>query len=1782
MCLLSHAIDQSVQGRPAEPLLLFSVPPPHCPALHAQVATPRHDILLVRRNGSTLPAPARSSIFCDAALAASDLNEHVPGHSNTPSRCVNFSSNEPVASDEITQSAARLPPASFRGTEGRHSQLHLSLIHQARDELEGLLGNCCGKARENESSTRSLALRDQKTLFAALQEELEQVKIQSRLRGTVIRGVSATEILSSPAAPSPEKALKDPTTSSNIQDELNDEFRGHNLSLMRASTALDGADREALNAVYDWVRRADEHWTQSTELLDAQLKHQEQLARSKAAELDQCSQKCEMMERQLLHLKTHLEAEQARNMQLEAELEQALQDSAGRKQLMARLLDTEHKLEIEVQRREEVEKCLEAERTQHLQDRADATAEGKEKQQQTQRLLEQVSWQGDSARLQLAAEQVRVQQAEQLSNELAQEVLSYKKQLDELQKEVNNLQSHQPRLLLHQVRLREHKLSSAQREERGAILTMSYKKWQREFLQSRRSVQCARFLTAVRLQRNRLSRKSSVSISNDDVSAWVAPWAPTSHRTYDASLFKANHAIFRLPGAANGMGRRNGARLCASLDFRLLANAFEVFVDDARVARCARRRSTQVEKSFQRGKIQLFLGSTVGCGRAAAISTQLPFPRRRLLRGTKVRVDKEKDNAQHISGSRLTQKNFAHNEPDSGSGRDDAVGLAWGGVQGVAFWLWYQTGKLARQKQILVTRSLIKKNARLVATGFQAIKKFALICEAIGNFDESKTVLATMKYFRHWLVFFKRKLALDKTWMHLVVSLNAALLWKKKAQAMTLGTCWRRSLDAAVLLCTRAHSAFMRNDVLVRLALTEWRHTAILAALQRDTFQASRILRLISHAQGIFGGGIDIGDGSLTLHDCTGNIVLKREDAHLLWMRIVWKKWVASLRHHHHQKESARKRKISVRQRHAHAMMLDVLCHWDVQSSTARQRCLFRRCTALAGCVQSTPVSLDHSLHEVAVPSDSCTDYTADKLMVLSKAMVAWVHVRHWIDGVRLVCKFRLLSCHFSDWISNAACSRRQKRFVSITLQDRREKMCHRYFIYWVDGVRSDKNRLSLLLSFATSSIQGVECPGFVRRNRSKCIGSLFRTRGTEVRKWTRLTSAGLKIGFLCSETRAFGLKIFKAEFFALWACRSLREYEISGNPMQQRLRAVRRRLDLWCAQIQQRRTHAAWLHRHVSYQRPQANALAAWRQVCTKSPRYSLMTKIIHQRARARKRILMHSVFVEWSQLAARTAKGLRLLSQVKCRRCILLKRWAFECLREGVKNDLEVMRGAVEAKRRQFQGAIDTLDQGQPFTFHVARTSSVATEDFEPYLPRTLSAMSGVSRSSSTADLSRTSSGGTSWNAILDTPASVTSPGRVHSMSWFPLEDSTSLHSPTSSNIVTPDSARVGFAPPSFIPKHFGQVSTSSPRSTSSLHGPILKRAPSLTMSEQGLEDIPQRKLHPEGEATVFGIGSESAGTAVLRLWDYGDKERIQKIFTTWCRNTALQIARKKKITKLARAMKEKFKRIQKGAVWRTCRSWFEQYNVLVALREERISDLKKLMDNRWLQVVFMDWAEIGSNLSARLRLVNSRANEACAHLIALVLHCWCCYARQSASQRNRADAKCSRNFHILKGSECLTAWLRMGKYKQSRRHKIRRQIAKARHKLLSQTFAEWFLTYNENRLEGLRALEVYQSQIICKAVALQRLFSRIRFAHTVKGFMAWEEWSLRSGLTRRLLIKAQHRIVKIQKGTMFECWCCQTQVFHRQRANLNAVIVRTRNLSGMLSMLLAGRNVPTYERV
>ena len=1756
------------------------MPPPHFPALHAQVATPRHDIVLVRRNGSTLPAPARSSISCDAALAASDLNEQVPGHSNSPSRCVNFSSNEPGASDEITQLAEHLSPASFRGTEGKHSQLHLSLIHQARVQLEGLLGNCCEKARENKSSTRSLALRDQKTLFAALHEELEQVKIQSRLRGTVIRGVSATEILSSPAGPPPEKTLKDPTASGNIEHELNDEFRGHNLSLMSASAALDGADRDALNAVYDWVRRADEHWTQSTEFMDAQLKHQEHLAHSKAAELDQCSQKCEMMERQLIHLKTNLEAAQARNIHLEAELKQALQDSAGSKQLMVRLLDAEHKLEIEVQRREEVEKCLEAERTQHLQDRADATAEGKEKQQQTQRVLEQVSWQGDAARLQLAAEQVRVKQAEQLSNELAQEVLSYKKQLDELQKQVNNLQSHQPRLLLHQVRLREHKLSSAQREERGAILTMSYKKWQREFLQSRRSVQCARFLTAVRLQRHRLSRKSSVSISNDDVSAWVAPWAPTSsHATYNASLRKVNHAFFRLPGAANGMGRWNGARLCASLDIRLLANAFEVFVDDARVARCVRRRSTQVEKSFQRGKIQLFLGSIVGCGRAAAISTQLTFPRRRLGRETKVRVDNEKDNAQHSSGSRFTQKNFAHNVPDSVSGRDDAVGLAWGGVQGVAFWLWYQTGKLARRKQIAVTRSLVKRNARLVATSFQAIKKFALVCEAIGKFDESKTVLATMKYFRHWLVFCKCKLALDKTWMHLVASVNDALLWKKKAQAMTLRTCWRRSLDAAVLLCTRAHSAFMRNDVLVRLALTEWRHTAILAALQRDTFQASRILRLISHAHGILGRGIDIGDGMLTLHDCTGNIVLKRKDADLLWLRIVWKKWVASLRHHHHQKESARKRKISVQQRHAHAMMLDVLCHWDVQSSTARQRCLFRRCTDLAGCVQSTSVSLDHSLHEVAVPSHSCTDYTADKLMVLSKAMLAWVHVRHWIDGVRLVCKFRLLSCHFSDWISSAACSRRQKRFMSITLQDRREKIYHRYFICWVDGVRSDKNRLSLLLSFAISSIQGVERPGFVRRSGSKCIGSLSRNRGTEVRKWTRLTSAGLKIGFLCTETRAFGLKIFKAEFFALWACRSLREYEISGNPMQQRLRAVRRRLDLWCAQIQQRRTHAAWLHRHVSYQRPQANALAAWRQVCTKSPRYSLMTKIIHQRARARKRILVHSVFVEWSQLAARTAKGLRLLRQVNCRRCILLKRWFFECFREGVKNDLEFMREAVEAKRRQFQGAIDTFDQGQPFAFHVARTSSVATEDFEPYLPRTLSAMSGVSRCSSTADLSRTSSGGISWNAILDTPASVTSPGH---MSSFPLEDSTGLHSPTSSKIGTPDSARVGFAPPSFIPKYFGQVSTSSSQATSSLQSPILKRAPSWTISEQGLEDIPQRKLHPEGEATVFGIGSESAGSAVLRLWDYGDKERIQKFFTMWCRNTALRIVRKKKITKLARAMKEKFKRIQRGAVWRTCRSWFEQYNVRVALREERISDLKKRMDDRWLQVVFMDWAEISSNLSARLRLVSSRANEACVHLTALVLHCWCCYARQSASQRNRVDAKCCRNFHILKGSECLTEWLRIGKFKQSRRHKVRRQIAKARHKLLSQTFAEWFVSYNENRLEGLRARQVYQSQIICKAVALQRLFSRIRFAHTAKGFMAWEEWSLRSAITRRLLIKAQHRTVKIQKGTTFECWCCQTQVLHRQRANLNAVIVRTRNLSGMLSMLLAGRNVPTCELV
>jgi hypothetical protein len=172
----------------------------------------------------------------------------------------------------------------------------------------------------------------------------------------------------------------------------------------------------------------------------------------------------------------------------------------------------------ETNRLKDVERLLEAERLQQAGDLNGAREEAKQVQARTQKILDQVTWQGDACRLQLAQEQIKAQSAEELSNALAQEVSSYKRQLNQQLADLQQCkaqlglqQGATSRLRLHQVGLREHKLKSVQMDERHFILSMTYTRWKTENLRARQCVQCARIITAIGIQRRKLSRHGKIN-----------------------------------------------------------------------------------------------------------------------------------------------------------------------------------------------------------------------------------------------------------------------------------------------------------------------------------------------------------------------------------------------------------------------------------------------------------------------------------------------------------------------------------------------------------------------------------------------------------------------------------------------------------------------------------------------------------------------------------------------------------------------------------------------------------------------------------------------------------------------------------------------------------------------------------------------------------------------------------------------------------------------------------------------------------------------------------------------------------------------------------------------------------------------------------------------------------------------------------------------------------------------------------------------------------------------
>ncbi len=829
-----------------------------------QTATPRSGVIEVRRSGNLLPDP-----FIDPRF--------MPDHHGGEGRFGNDHDSKANVLDvssfglrrtKGTKGGLEVKSASSNGDDGLRSEMCAKQIFPPDDNVANI------SIYPDTSDLISIT----KPAASHLKTSLQQARLE--LENLLNRSKDVEErvrMLSSPTkrgrdgfertiSPYRIRSLSE----AQEKEELVSERLAQQLLRERAQ------EKEAVEVAYSLIKIADESWNYQFETMSAEFKQQQDRARQVETDLEGSKLQLKSTEAQLLQYKAILLKRQEemndltqRNEVLEKQLKVAKEEIARMVDFGNRALRAERKLEIEIKRYQELEEILMAERAthaeemrRHAEERSGANEDAMHLQERTQKLLSQVSWQGDACRMQMVAEQLKTKHAEDLSNELAQEVLACKKQCQEIQHELAALRGAHSRLLSHRVLLREHKLASVGKNDKAAILVSCFMKWKGESLQSRRCVQCARILTAMRMQRLKISRRRQTSCTPQDVFTWTLPWSQTSKL---GILNGPSPLIFngkRLSDPARGIGRRNGSKLSSSLGHRLVVSAFEILVDQVREARLARKRGKEVETLHVKAVACWLFATTTHMGPEEAATTFRLFS---------------------MSGMK-SGKGIATSHPGSKSkALMPARSADFRVLRDATFWIWRRSANDLKAKERIVARARSRKDRLLLTSGFMMLKNFVTAIDSAGAYAKSKDDLASLQYFKHWIMTLFHIDMVNRKWKRLSVFVKGLTFKKRKSYAQTWKSCRSMAQEAAVMRCSRVHFANFRGSVLLRLAFMDW----IQAALSKHL----KFLKcLVSSA--VMCRRNQIVDGIRDLVGLQGNVSTDNP-AHFLCKRMVFVQWLA-------------------------------------------------------------------------------------------------------------------------------------------------------------------------------------------------------------------------------------------------------------------------------------------------------------------------------------------------------------------------------------------------------------------------------------------------------------------------------------------------------------------------------------------------------------------------------------------------------------------------------------------------------------------------------------------------------------------------------------------------------------------------------------------------------------------------------------------------------------------------------------------------------------------------
>ena len=570
---------------------------------------------------------------------------------------------------------------------------------------------------------------------------------------------------------------------------------------------LDGdtiaTERQVLERVYKWVRRADETCSYHADKISVQLEQEHQRAQRAESALSESRELVKSLEEHLADCKGRLLREEGemkklkdRNALLEGQLQQLEQEMRGfdKQQMMMRILHAERELEQEASRREEAERTLQLAKTQHIEDKSVGNKEAEDWQDRTRKILDQVSWQGQTYRLQLAEEQIRVRQAEELCDELSKEVSGCKKQFRELQQQFESSRSANAKLRLHQADLCFQKLASVERQHQAALLLDAFTQMKRTYLQHRRATKNARIITVLRVDRHRKKYSKSASAGAwqraSECDAAVQPWMECP---------PSAHAL----RVARGMGRHSGSKLARTLDVRTMWSCLQTWSN-----LCRGNRAAKLHRAWQTRVVEILF---------------------------------------KLSSFHWLHQRFRY----SFDGLMQLRGLREACPFVRVMFLSWKTLLTKRRNRNMAHRISARQARRLLAASWWALERFAF-CSGVAKASAvAHHLLLRSKALQRWSVGMGLSDRPLQAWSCLATSLRKSVFKDGISCSRAWLICRKAAHEGASLRCSRANLSTSITPIYLHLVLKVWRQAALCTAMCILQVRYWRVIRMASHAAGI-------------------------------------------------------------------------------------------------------------------------------------------------------------------------------------------------------------------------------------------------------------------------------------------------------------------------------------------------------------------------------------------------------------------------------------------------------------------------------------------------------------------------------------------------------------------------------------------------------------------------------------------------------------------------------------------------------------------------------------------------------------------------------------------------------------------------------------------------------------------------------------------------------------------------------------------------------------------